>query len=189
MLMISVTIGSLAIALLIATWVVKANSSDSSAVDPQTALNIEAAGGVQVSGTTKVGQDAPSATFPLLDGGSASLSDFLGTPVVINFWASSCVPCKQEMPALEQVHAAMGSKLRFLGIDVSDSVEAGKKFAKDLGVTYQLGRDPQSKMITAFGGISLPHTVIVDAQGVIRVVHNQALDAEELQGLVDSVVK
>ena len=189
MLLISITIGSLAIALLIATWVVKDNSSDSSTIDPQTALNIEAAGGVQVSGTTKVGEDAPSVTFPLLDGGSAALSDFLGTPVVINFWASSCVPCKQEMPALEKVHAAMGSKVRFVGIDVSDSVEAGKKFAKEMGVTYQLGRDPQSKMITAFGGISLPHTVIVDAAGVIRVVHNQALDAEELQGLVDSVVK
>jgi len=184
MLLVSITIGSLAVAVLIATWLV-GDDTGAKGVDPQTALNIEAAGGVQVSGTAKEGTTAPTARFPLLKGGEMSIDDLRGTPVVVNFWSSTCVPCRQEMPALEQVHAANGDKVRFVGIDVAESAEAGTTFAKETGVSYTLGRDPQSKMITAFGGIALPHTVVIDADGVIRAIRNKALDANELQELID----
>lgn len=186
MLVISVTIGSIALSVLIATWLV-GNDTKATSIGPQQMLNIEAAGGVQVSGTAQEGAEAPVASFPLLDGGSMSLTELRGSPVVLNFWASTCVPCKQEMAAFEKVHAESGDRVRFIGIDVSESTATGKKFAKQTGVSYTLGRDPQSKMITAFGGIALPHTVIIDAKGTINAIRNRALDEAALRQLVADV--
>lgn len=188
MLVISVTIGAMALSLLVATSLVGDDTSTKS-VDPQEMLNIEAAGGVQVSGTAREGFEAPVASFPLLDGGSMSLTELRGSPVVLNFWASTCVPCKQEMAAFEKIHAESGDKVRFIGIDVSESVATGKRFAKQTGVSYTLGRDPQSKMITSFGGIALPHTVIIDAKGTITAMRNRALDETALRQLVADVTR
>jgi thiol-disulfide isomerase/thioredoxin len=189
MLVVSLTISTMAIALLVATWVVKANHDTSSTSDTddtitaQQLLNLEAGSKVTVTGTVKKGQPAPAASFPYLDGTAGSISDFAGKPLIVNFWATTCVPCRQEMPAIEALHAEYGDRLAVLGIDVAESVEKGRAFADEMKVTYRLGRDPQSKLIGAFGGIGLPHTVAIDADGTVVAVRNKPLDAAGLREL------
>ena len=186
LLVASITIGSPAIAVLIATWVVKANRDTDTepTVTAQELLNLEANGKVTVAGDVKEGKPAPAATFPYMDGSPGSISDFAGKPLIVNFWASTCVPCRQEMPAFQAVHDRHGDRLGVLGVDVAESVERGKAFADEMEVTYPLARDPQSELITAFGGTALPHTVVIGQDGTVLAVRNKALSAAQLDELV-----
>ena len=131
------------------------------------------------------GKAAPNPTFNLLDGGSTSLSAYRGTPVVLNFWATTCAPCIKEMPAIESVHQALGDKVAFVGIDVRDSVSGGQEFVKRTGVTYTIGRDPSGDIFTSFDAVNLPTTVLIDAKGQVVASHMGALTAKQLQSLID----
>lgn len=186
LLLASITIASLAIAVLIATWVVDTDrDGGEGAVTPEEMLNLEANGKVTVTGEVVEGQPAPAASFPYLDGSPGSISDFAGKPLIVNFWASTCVPCRQEMPAFQSIHDRFGDRLGLLGVDVAESAERGEAFAEEMGVTYPLARDPQTELITAFGGINLPHTVVIAEDGTVLAVRNKALSEAELEELAE----
>jgi thiol-disulfide isomerase/thioredoxin len=105
-------------------------------------------------------------TYQRFDGTEGSFKDFRGTPMVINFFSSTCVPCQTEMPAFEQVHRQLGDQVVFLGMNVQDTVEGGKAFADSVGITWHLGRDPTAAILQGeFGGVGLPTTVLVDRDG------------------------
>ena len=120
----------------------------------------------------------PTAGFERFDGSIGYFTDYAGSPLVVNFWSSSCVPCVKEMPAFEAVFRA--SKVKFLGIDVNDTLADGKSFAAKRGVTYDLGRDPRAELLPDFDATILPTTVFVGADGKILEVHAGALTANEL---------
>ncbi len=185
--LVASVIGSLAIALLVATWVVDTDDGDGATdtISAQDLVNAEASNKVTVTGQLEEGAPAPAASFPYLDGTPGTMADFAGGPLIVNFWASTCVPCRQEMPAFEALHAEYGDRLTILGVDVAESVEKGQAFAREMGVTYPLARDPQSKLLTAFGGIALPHTIAIDADGTVVAVRNKALDEADLRGLAE----
>jgi thiol-disulfide isomerase/thioredoxin len=108
------------------------------------------------------------ATFTRFDGTSANFTDYRGKPVVVNFFSSTCPPCVTEMPALEQVHKSLGDQVTFLGLDVQDTVEGGKAFIQTVGITWELGRDPDASILQGvMGGVALPTTVFLDGQGRI----------------------
>jgi peroxiredoxin len=133
----------------------------------------------------EVGQPAPDITYQTFDGETASLSDYTGRPLVVNFWASWCAPCITEMPAFEQVHQQMGDEVAFLGLDVQDTLEDGQQFADRTGVTWDLGRDPDGTLVRQLGGIGMPTTVLIDADGVVQEINTGELDAEELTSLIE----
>ena len=114
------------------------------------------------------------------DGSQASTRDYRGKPVVVNFFSSTCVPCQTEMPALEQVHRKAGDKVAFLGLDVQDTVASGKAFVESVGVTWDMGRDPDASILQGLGGTALPTTVLLDANGKIVYQHLGTLDVDEL---------
>ena len=117
------------------------------------------------------------AKFVRFDGASANIADYRGKPVVMNFFSSSCQPCITEMPALEQVHRAVGDQVVFLGMDVQDTVAGGKAFIDTVGITWELGRDPDAAVLQGVvKGVGLPTTVILDAQGRIAYSHLGKLD-------------
>ena len=188
--LVASVIGSLAIAVLVATWVVDTDTTDdtSGTISAQDLVNAEATNTVTVTGQVEEGSPAPAASFPYLDGTPGTMADFAGGPLIMNFWASTCVPCRQEMPAFEALHAEYGDRLTVLGIDVAESVEKGQEFAREMGVTYPLARDPQSKLLTAFGGIALPHTIAIDADGTVVAVRNKALDEADLRELAELAI-
>jgi thiol-disulfide isomerase/thioredoxin len=180
-----------AVALLVAGVVARVvvEAMDEDPVDIQEMLD-ESAKAPLVTDTearAEIGQPAPNVRLEYLDGGVQELAEVAGTgtPVVLNFWSSTCVPCLQEMPAIEQVHDELGDEVAVIGVDVTDTEEAGKAMVAKTGVTYRNARDPRSEIFAVFGGIALPRTVLIDADGTVVATHSGQLDADELRALLD----
>ena len=170
-------------------------SSSPKAVDLQDALDEQAAAPLVPAGATaaKVGSPAPDVRLDYLDGGSQQLSELRGTPVVLNFWASTCAPCLTEMPALQEFSDAHrpgadgtnpAGAVRVVGVAVADPEAAARKMVERTGVQYRNAADPRAEVFRVFGGTSLPRTVVVDADGVVRDVHSGALTAAELTAML-----
>jgi peroxiredoxin len=122
----------------------------------------------------EVGDSAPAISLDRLGGGKASLASLQGRPVLINFWATWCVPCRQEMPDLAaawQAHRA--SELEVLAINLTDQerpkdVEA---FVAELALPFPVLLDKRGRVRERYGLAALPTTYFVDALGVVRGVH------------------
>jgi len=117
------------------------------------------------------GKAAPGFSLVTLEGKKVSLADYKGRPVLVNFWATWCAPCKLEMPWFEEFHTKYaGQKFEILGIAEDDaSKDEIAKSAKKLGVTYPiLLVESPDKVATAYGGVDvLPMSFYVDAKGVV----------------------
>ena len=113
-----------------------------------------------------------------------SLADLRGKPVVVNFFASWCVPCVEEMPAFESVHQELGDDVAFVGIALQESPDASRDIVEETGVSYTIGRDPSGAIFEAFDGVNMPSTFVLDADGVVVGVSAGALDADGLRELV-----
>ena len=117
----------------------------------------------------EIGQIAPDFALSSLDGKTVRLSDFRGHPVWINFWASWCPPCRDEMPRLEGVyvtHAKDG--LVILGVAVRDSPADAGAFAKEVGVTYPIVLDAPGKVGDQYHAVALPVQYWLDRDGIVR---------------------
>jgi len=101
-----------------------------------------------------------------------SLEDFRGKPVVVNFWATWCGPCKQEMPFFEKTWREYKDKgVIFIGIDVMDDKGNAIEFIDKLGVSYINLYDPSGKTSNSYGVVALPATFFIDKNGDIAVKH------------------
>lgn len=103
------------------------------------------------------------------------------TPMVVNVWATWCVPCRKEMPAFEQVASAYADKVRFVGINLGDGESQAKQFVADTGVTFDQYLDSDMTAQAALAIASMPATVFVRADGTIAATHNGALDEAALR--------
>ncbi|MFL6207174.1 MAG: TlpA family protein disulfide reductase [Acidimicrobiales bacterium] len=125
------------------------------------------------------------ATYTSFDGEEVPLSSVRGTPTVLNFWASYCTPCLQEMPAFEEVYREVDAdEVAFLGLAVADRTDDAQEMAKKTGVTYPLGQDKDASVITALEGAVLPTTVLLDADGEVVARHAGQLTADQLRSLL-----
>ena len=132
----------------------------------------------------RTGEPVPRGTFTMLEGGTSSFADYEGKPLVVNFFASWCVPCRKEMPDIERVHRDLGDDVTILGIALRDSERDARSVVEQTGVTYDIGRDPTGKLFEAFGGLNMPSTFLVTAAG--RVVDGRpgALSEKDLRELI-----
>jgi cytochrome c biogenesis protein CcmG, thiol:disulfide interchange protein DsbE len=128
--------------------------------------------------------DADEVTFTTFDGEEVALATLRGSPTVVNFFASYCTPCVEEMPALEAVHQQLGDDVAFVGLAVVDRPEDAQDLVDRTGVTYRTALDRDSAVMTALGGSVLPTTVLLDADGEVVATHNGELDADELRRLL-----
>lgn len=113
------------------------------------------------------------------------MSTLAGRPLLVNFFASTCVPCVTEMPAFEEVYQEVGEEVAFLGLAVADRTDDARDLVERTGVTYPTALDQQGEVIDALGGTMLPTTVLLDADGETITSHSGALDADELRQLLD----
>lgn len=104
---------------------------------------------------------------PLGGGATSSLRDYRGRPMVVNLWASWCVPCRTEMPELEAAHQRYGDRVVFVGVTDDPNTEAARQVAADTGVTYPLLFDEAGDVQVDLGVANLPATVFVDGAGRI----------------------
>ncbi len=144
-----------------------------------------ASGGLTAGGLDPIEAEAPAdavnaITFDRFDGSTGSFADYTGKPLVVNFFASWCVPCITEMPDFEAVHQTMQDRVTFVGVNVQDQLADGKAIATRTGVTYDLVRDPRGEILRAFGGRVMPTTVFIGPDGKIVEVASKKLNAEEL---------
>ncbi len=117
----------------------------------------------------EVNTPAPEFRLASVDGGSLSLSELRGKVVVLNFWATWCVPCRAEMPALEHVYQMHRDRgLVVVGVDVQESAEKVLGFLPEVNVTFPIVLDSDTKLATRYRATGLPATFILDRQGVVR---------------------
>jgi cytochrome c biogenesis protein CcmG, thiol:disulfide interchange protein DsbE len=110
--------------------------------------------------------------------------DLRGRPLVVNFWASWCVPCRQEMPAFQAVSVQAHGTVGFLGVDYLDEVGAARRLVADTGVTYRLAADPKGTQAGKLGVTGLPTTLFFSADGILRGRRLGAMDADALRAAI-----
>lgn len=142
-----------------------------------------------------VGHLAPDFTGVTTSGERYTLTDFVdrdgegGRPVVLNFWASWCGPCRIEMPHFERASLNYDGRATILGINQAESAETVAKFGQTTHVSYPLLVDEDSTINRQYGVANLPTTIFVDANGVIREVFvgtmNQAVLENKIDGLLE----
>ncbi len=110
--------------------------------------------------------------------------DLRGRPLVLNVWASWCGPCRQEMPAFQQVYLQAKGKVGFLGLDYLDVESAARRFVAQTGVTYPLAADPKGRAGAKLGVASLPATLFIGADGALRGRHLGAMTAPQLRAAI-----
>ncbi|QFU77225.1 TlpA family protein disulfide reductase [Halioglobus maricola] len=119
-------------------------------------------------------EDGPAANFTLksADGSNMRLSEHRGEVVLINFWASWCGPCRQEMPELERLQQQYHDLgFTVFGINVEQDREAADRTLKDIPVTFPVLFDVENTVSETYGVDAMPATVLVDRNGVIRFAH------------------
>lgn len=151
--------------------------------DPAKGGTDVASGSATTAATSSAGP-AADLVLETFDGDTASLADYAGEPVVVNFWASWCPPCIAEMPEFETVHQALGEQVAFVGINTQDTAASADELAVETGVTYDLLRDQDSAAYDAFGVRAMPTTYFLDDSGAVVGEHVGALTAPALRAQI-----
>lgn len=142
--------------------------------------------GVMRSGSeATVGKKAPEFELPSVAGGQTiSSKELKGRPVVVNFWASWCVPCREEAPLLERTwRKYKDDGVVFLGVNIKDARSDARRFIDETGVTYPNVRDLDQKLTRAFGVAGLPETFFIDDEWTF-VGASRGGEQSEQQGTV-----
>jgi peroxiredoxin len=136
---------------------------------------------------------APAYEAVTLDGDRVSLEGLQGEVVLLNVWATWCVPCRREIPELQALHAARGSDgLRVVGVTVDggSAEDQIRRFADELGMTYEIWWDPDQTAVSVFDAVGVPLTVLIDRQGRIVWEHLGAFQRGDpaLLGALDTAL-
>ena len=148
-------------------------------------------GGTVVIGSPLVGKPAPALVGTTLDGAPFDLAAQTGAPVLVNFWASWCGPCREEFPLLEDAakrHAAEG--LVVVGALYKDDVDPARAFVMEQGATWPTVADPERTIGAGWKVLGPPQTFFIDREGIIREVQvGQFRDAAELDRLLATILQ
>ena len=136
---------------------------------------------------------APDFTVYDRDGNSYKLSDFEGKPVILNFWASWCGPCKSEMPDIEKAFSTYGDEIHFLIVNMTDgrqeTVESASSYISDNGYTFPVYFDTQQEAAYTYGVASIPVTYLIDSDGNFQGYFRGAMTSDILQQGVDLLLE
>jgi len=157
----------------------------SSASDDGVDANLTNPGVVQdpTIGTNAVakGETLPAVNLPSVTTGDLTAIFPQGRPLVINFWFSTCEPCRREMPALQAVSTEFTGVVDVIGVNPNDSAEVAAQWAADMGVTFQLYTDRNADLLTQVGVGTMPTTLFVSTDGIIVDTHAGEISSKELR--------
>lgn len=135
---------------------------------------------------------APDFTVYDSAGNAVKLSDFFGKPIVLNFWASWCGPCRSEMPDFDAKYAELGQDVHFLMINLTEgreTVETASAFIQQQGYHFPIYYDTTAMAAMTYGAYSIPTSYFINAQGQVIARAVGALDAATLQQGIDMITK
>ena len=183
-------VGSLVAAVVVigaAVWFQSSGSDDAefdaTLTDPQTVITFPNDG---LGNDDVQGDPFPDVVLIDRDDNEITTAEFLGEPLVVNLWYSTCPPCAKELPEFAEVDAET-DEVRFIGVNTLDSLEVMDRFAGERGVEYDLFRDELAELADAIGATAMPVTLFVTSDGTI-VEQTGALDADELRAKVADLV-
>lgn len=156
-------------------------------------LVVVSGGGSNSDSTAVAGPDpdpdpALGVLYTNFDGTTATLEAFVGEPLVVNFFASWCTPCLAELPEFEAVAQSLDGRVRFVGLNLQDRPETGLAVIEQTGITYDVARDPDGSVFTAFEALGMPTTVFIDGGGQVRQVWSGQLTGDALAELIDELL-
>ena len=134
---------------------------------------------------------APDFTVLDMDGNERNLSEFIGKPIILNFWASWCGPCQMEMPDFDDAYQQYGSEIHFLMVNCTTSsretIEKAKKLIADKGFTFPVYFDTTGYASGTYGAYSIPLTFFIDDEGYVKGYAQGAINRETLQIGIDRI--
>ncbi len=136
---------------------------------------------------------APDFTVYDKNGDEVKLSDYNGKPIVINFWASWCGPCKMEMPDFQEKYTELKDSINFLMVNMTDgsreTVKSASEFIEEQGYDFPVFYDTESDAAITYGATALPTTFFIDAEGYAVAQASGAIDGDTLQRGIDMITK
>lgn len=127
-----------------------------------------------------------------IEGNPFLLSDFKGKPIVLNFWASWCYPCRSEMPGFNEAYLEYQDEVCFMMVNTTDgsreTIETASSFVQESGFAFPVYYDTEIDAVTTYGAYSLPTTYFIDAQGYLVAYGKGAMDRETLQVGIDMIL-
>jgi peroxiredoxin len=132
----------------------------------------------------------PFEVVPLAGGAPVPSSTLLGKVVLVDFWATWCMPCRQSMPAIERIYRRnkeLGFEVLSVNIEPARVARRAASFAEKMELTFPLYRDQAQSAQAAFGVSAIPHLVLIDRQGKIRLVHVGGLGRDDEAELVAAI--
>ena len=137
-----------------------------------------------------LGRPAAPFTLALFDGGRFALAEHSGQVVLVNFWASWCVPCREEAPLLEAAWRASRERgVVFVGVNIQDSESAAHGFLREFGITYPNGPDPGGHIAIDYGVYGIPETFFITGDGRIAYKQVGALAAATLEARLGQTLR
>jgi peroxiredoxin len=174
-------------------WIERGRESDVSDGGRYGVVDLPA--GYNTSGESEssdVGRVAPDFLLETPEGGELRLSDLRGQPVLVNFWASWCAPCRQEMPEIVRAYDAADGGLVVVGVNLQENAGAVTSFADDYGMTFPIAIDRTGQVGESWriGGPieGIPSSYFIDADGVVRARHYGPMSDEDLQSGLSEIM-
>lgn len=136
---------------------------------------------------------APDFVVTDKDGNEVRLSDFIGKPVVLNFWASWCGPCKSEMPDFEVAYGKYQEQIHFLMVNLTDgsqeTVESASSYISEEGYSFPVYYDTKSEAALTYQVYSVPTSYFIDAEGNLIAMAQGMINSEQLQQGIDMILE